>query len=309
MLFRSQYAKAMGLQVAAVDVDEAKLDLAKRLGATVTVNAKTTDPVAYLKKEIGGAHGALVTAVSPKAFEQAIGMVRRSGTVSLNGLPPGEFPLDIFGMVLNGITVRGSIVGTRRDLQESLDFRREAQGARDRHHRQAGEHQRRVRAHAQGADRRPCGAGFGRLKGAVAASRRGLRADLMLRRRARGVRRQRPARLFGQAALLAIDGAIEPMLPRGKSPMGGRHGSSARNAVAAAVRFTVGDISAVVCVMAWCMHQRGSRHISARLIKRTGCGSVSAERAAPLTAASSRPSRGTCIGEPIAASRQNTRSW
>ena len=49
-------------------------------------------------------------------------MVSRGGTVSLNGLPPGEFPLDIFGMVLNGVTVRGSIVGTRLDLQESLDF-------------------------------------------------------------------------------------------------------------------------------------------------------------------------------------------
>ena len=117
-----QYARAMGLNVAAVDVDDAKLDLARRLGATVTVNAMTTDPVACLKREIGGAHGALVTAVSPKAFEQVIGMVRRGGTVSLNGLPPGQFPLDIFGMVLNGITVRGSIVGTRLDLQESLDF-------------------------------------------------------------------------------------------------------------------------------------------------------------------------------------------
>jgi alcohol dehydrogenase, propanol-preferring len=117
-----QYARAMGLNVAAVDVDDAKLELARRLGATVTVNAKTTDPVAYLKQEIGGAHGALVTAVSPKAFEQATAMVRRGGTISLNGLPPGQFPLDIFGMVLNGITVRGSIVGTRLDLQESLDF-------------------------------------------------------------------------------------------------------------------------------------------------------------------------------------------
>ena len=117
-----QYARAMGLNVAAVDVDEDKLALARRLGATVTVDARTTDPAAFLKKEIGGAHGALVTAVSPKAFEQALGMVRRGGTVSLNGLPPGDFPLDIFGMVLNGITVRGSIVGTRLDLQESLDF-------------------------------------------------------------------------------------------------------------------------------------------------------------------------------------------
>lgn len=117
-----QYAVAMGLNVAAVDVDDAKLDLARRLGATVAVNAKTTDPAAHLKKEIGGAHGALVTAVSPKAFEQAVGMVRRGGTVSLVGLPPGDFPLDIFGLVLNGVTVRGSIVGSRLDLQESLEF-------------------------------------------------------------------------------------------------------------------------------------------------------------------------------------------
>ena len=120
-----QYAKAMGLRVAAVDIDDAKLDLARRLGAAVTVNAKTTDPAAYLTEEIGGAHGVLVTAVSPKAFEQALGMVRRGGTVSLNGLPPGDFPLPIFDMVLNGTTVRGSIVGTRLDLQESLDFARE----------------------------------------------------------------------------------------------------------------------------------------------------------------------------------------
>ncbi|MCC8364629.1 alcohol dehydrogenase AdhP [Lysobacter sp. A6] len=117
-----QYAKAMGLDVAAVDVDDDKLELARRLGATVTVNASSTDPAAFLKKEIGGAHGALVTAVSPKAFEQVLGMMRRRGTVSLVGLPPGSFPLDIFGMVLNGITVRGSIVGTRLDLQESLEF-------------------------------------------------------------------------------------------------------------------------------------------------------------------------------------------
>ena len=117
-----QYAKAMGFNVAAVDVTNDKPALAKRLGATVVVNAMETDPAAYLQKEIGGAHGVLVTAVSRKAFEQALGMVRRGGTISLNGLPPGDFPLPIFSMVLNGITVRGSIVGTRLDLQESLEY-------------------------------------------------------------------------------------------------------------------------------------------------------------------------------------------
>lgn len=117
-----QYARAMGLNVAAVDVDDAKLEFARRLGASLTVNARQQDPAAFLQKEIGGMHGVLVTAVSPKAFEQALGMARRGGTVALNGLPPGEFSLSIFDMVLNGTTVRGSIVGTRLDLQEALDF-------------------------------------------------------------------------------------------------------------------------------------------------------------------------------------------
>lgn len=117
-----QYARAMGLNVAAVDIDDTKLDLARRLGATITVNAMQEDPATVLKREIGGAHGVLVTAVSPKAFEQAQGVVRRGGTIALNGLPPGDFQLPIFDTVLNGITVRGSIVGTRRDLQEALDF-------------------------------------------------------------------------------------------------------------------------------------------------------------------------------------------
>lgn len=117
-----QYAVAMGLNVAAVDIDDEKLEFAKKLGATITVNAKNTDPGEYLQKEIGGAHGALVTAVSAKAFDQALTMLRRGGTLVCNGLPTGDFPVSIFDTVLNGITIRGSIVGTRLDLQESLEM-------------------------------------------------------------------------------------------------------------------------------------------------------------------------------------------
>ncbi len=117
-----QYAVAMGLNVAAVDIDDDKLAFAKRLGASVVANARQGDPASAFHAEFGGAKGVLVTAVSPKAFEQAIGMLRRGGTMVLNGLPPGKFDLSIFDMVLDGITVRGSIVGTRKDLQEALDF-------------------------------------------------------------------------------------------------------------------------------------------------------------------------------------------
>jgi propanol-preferring alcohol dehydrogenase len=117
-----QYAKAMGFNVAAVDISDAKLALAKKLGAAYVVNALHEDPAAAIKRDIGGAHGVLVTAVSRQAFSQALGMARRGGTISLVGLPPGDFPLPIFDMVLGGITVRGSIVGTRLDLQEALMF-------------------------------------------------------------------------------------------------------------------------------------------------------------------------------------------
>jgi propanol-preferring alcohol dehydrogenase len=118
-----QYAKAMGLHVAAVDIADDKLALAKRLGADVVANATTEDAVAKIVKETGGgAHGVLVTAVSTSAFGQAIGMARRRGTVSLVGLPPGNFPTPIFDVVLKRVTIRGSIVGTRKDLAEALDF-------------------------------------------------------------------------------------------------------------------------------------------------------------------------------------------
>jgi propanol-preferring alcohol dehydrogenase len=117
-----QYAKAMGLQVAAIDVSDEKLELARSLGASLVVNAKKHDPGVFLKKMVGGMHGVLVTAVSPIAFKQGLSSLRRKGVISLNGLPPGGFDLPIFDTVLNRYTIRGSIVGTRQDLQEAIDF-------------------------------------------------------------------------------------------------------------------------------------------------------------------------------------------
>ena len=117
-----QYARAMGLRVAAVDIDDDKLALATRHGAELVVNARTQDPIEVIQTATGGAHGILVTAVHPDAFGQAIHMSRRGGTIVFNGLPPGDFPASIFEVVLKGLTVRGSIVGTRQDMVEALDF-------------------------------------------------------------------------------------------------------------------------------------------------------------------------------------------
>jgi len=118
-----QYAKAMGLHVAALDVTEDKLALARASGADVTVNAKEPDAAAQIVRETGGGvHGALVTAVSSPAFSQAIHMVRRKGTIALVCLPRGDFPTPIIDVVLGRITIRGSIVGGRQDLAEAIQF-------------------------------------------------------------------------------------------------------------------------------------------------------------------------------------------
>jgi propanol-preferring alcohol dehydrogenase len=118
-----QYAKAMGLFVCAIDIDDGKLAHAKQVGADMVINAKTSDPAATLKKETGGgAHGVLITAPSLPAFKQGVGMTRKRGTCVLVGLPPGEFPVPLFDVVANCITIRGSFVGTRLDMAEALAF-------------------------------------------------------------------------------------------------------------------------------------------------------------------------------------------
>ena len=120
-----QYARAMGLRVAAVDVGDDKLELARSLGAEVMVNAKEEDPAKAIQTKIGGAHAAVVTATATKAFEQAIMMLRPAGTVSYIGLPGGksdEIRTSISAIVNGELSVRGSNVGTRLDLGEAIAF-------------------------------------------------------------------------------------------------------------------------------------------------------------------------------------------
>ncbi len=117
-----QYAKIAGATVVAVDVTDAKLAMAESLGADYTVNAAREDPVEAIKR-LGGADAAIALAVSPQSFQQAYGSLRRRGTLVFVALPAdGTLSLPIFETVLNGITIVGSIVGTRKDLSEVFEL-------------------------------------------------------------------------------------------------------------------------------------------------------------------------------------------
>ena len=117
-----QYARIAGGRVVAVDIIDEKLELARELGAEFTVNASKEDPVEAIQR-LGGADQAIALAVSPRAFEQAYASLRRGGKLVFVALPAdNEVKLPIFETVLNGITIAGSIVGTRKDLREVFEL-------------------------------------------------------------------------------------------------------------------------------------------------------------------------------------------
>ena len=117
-----QYAHIAGASVAAVDIIDSKLEVAKNLGASYTVNSSLQDPATELQA-LGGADVAIVLAASPKAYEQAFACLRPNGTLVGVGLPADNtMHLPIFETVLRGIKIVGSLVGTRVDLKETFEL-------------------------------------------------------------------------------------------------------------------------------------------------------------------------------------------
>jgi alcohol dehydrogenase, propanol-preferring len=117
-----QYAAIAGGRVIAVDLIDEKLELARELGAEFTINASKQDPVTEIQA-LGGADQAIALAVSPRAFEQAYGTLRRGGRLVFVALPAdNHVTVPIFQTVLNGISIAGSIVGTRTDLREVFEL-------------------------------------------------------------------------------------------------------------------------------------------------------------------------------------------
>lgn len=119
-----QYAKKVfNAHVIAVDINNDKLDLAKKVGADIVINGKEIEDVlGLIQEKTGGAHSAVVTAVSKVAFNQAVDSVRAGGRVVAVGLPSEMMELSIVKTVLDGIQVIGSLVGTRKDLEEAFQF-------------------------------------------------------------------------------------------------------------------------------------------------------------------------------------------
>ena len=103
-----QYAKKVfNAKVIAVDINDDKLQLAKEVGADLIYNsAKIKDVAKQIQEDVGGAHAAVVTAVSKVAFNQAVDSLRATGKVIAVGLPSETMDLaEAFQFAAEGLVV------------------------------------------------------------------------------------------------------------------------------------------------------------------------------------------------------------
>ncbi|WP_425411729.1 zinc-dependent alcohol dehydrogenase [Mycoplasma simbae] len=124
-----QYAKAMGYRPIGIDLNDEKVELALKSGAEFAFNSKKVDAAEeVIKVTGGGVHAVVNTSVATQAAIQGMSMLRRGGRQVLVGLPAkdklgkDEFPVSVFWTVLFERELAGSIVGTRKDLKEALDY-------------------------------------------------------------------------------------------------------------------------------------------------------------------------------------------
>jgi propanol-preferring alcohol dehydrogenase len=118
-----QYAKnVFNAKVIAVDVNDQQLAFVTEMGADLTINSLHEDAAKLIQETVGGAHAIVVTAVAKAAFHSAVDAMRAGGRLVAVGLPSESMNLNIPRLVLDGIEVIGSLVGTRQDLIEAFEF-------------------------------------------------------------------------------------------------------------------------------------------------------------------------------------------
>jgi alcohol dehydrogenase len=122
-------AQAAGArQIVAIDLSDAKLEQARALGATHTVNAGQADAVEHVRAlSSGGVEFAFEFAGSIHALDLAYRITRRGGSTVTAGLPPSTalWPLPAVSLVAEERTLKGSYIGTcvpSRDIPRYIDL-------------------------------------------------------------------------------------------------------------------------------------------------------------------------------------------
>jgi len=119
-----QIAHRKGLNVIAIDTGEEKRKLCMDLGAACFLDFKTDDVSTTVKSLTGGygAHGAICLSNSRFGYEQSLSVLRNLGTLVCIGLAKDDLPISPFMMIVRGLKVVGSSVGSKEEMNELMEM-------------------------------------------------------------------------------------------------------------------------------------------------------------------------------------------
>ena len=124
-LMAIQLAKAVtGARIIAMDIDDKKLEVAKKEGADIIVNSKKEDPVKAIMELTGklGADAVIDFVNATKTVETDIQFLRRRAKLLLVGLFGGELKLSLVTMPTRAYKIIGSYTGSLEDLVELVSL-------------------------------------------------------------------------------------------------------------------------------------------------------------------------------------------
>ncbi|KAK3709392.1 hypothetical protein LTR37_010953 [Vermiconidia calcicola] len=119
-----RYAKAMGLKVVGLDVNDDMLEIVKKNGADAVFNTRTnSDYAAEVKKLTGsGCHAVAVYSNATPAYHSARKVLKIKGLLMVIGLPDKPLEFQPFDVVANVFRIKGSNTGTPKEMKKALDF-------------------------------------------------------------------------------------------------------------------------------------------------------------------------------------------
>jgi D-arabinose 1-dehydrogenase-like Zn-dependent alcohol dehydrogenase len=116
-----QYASKFGYNVAAIRRGSENAALARRLGANVYIDSKSTKPAEELQK-LGGAQAILATAPNSKAMSELIDGLGPNGKLIVVGVSFDPIEVSPVQLITGNRTIQGWLTGTPTDSEDTLRF-------------------------------------------------------------------------------------------------------------------------------------------------------------------------------------------
>lgn len=120
----TQYAKAMGFKVVAIDINDSTLEVCKAQGADAVFNSKTDPDYVQKIKDLtkGGVHAAAVFSNAQIAYTNAPNILRVGGTMMIIGLAPKDLQVSTMDMALGRYKIKSESTSIPQRMKKAVDF-------------------------------------------------------------------------------------------------------------------------------------------------------------------------------------------